>query len=98
METTSLVIAIFDQGVEPDVMSVLPEMGIKYFTKFGDVEGSGETGRREGTPIWPGLNTVLLIVMPSEQVDPLIERLHAVRDSFPLTPGMKFIIAPVRMV
>ena len=95
---TSLMIAICDQGVEPDVMPVLEAFGIKHYTKISDVSGVGETGRREGNAVWPGQNTVLLMAMPSEKVDPLIERLHAVRDSYPLTPGMRFIVVPARLV
>ena len=94
---TRLVIIILDQGVESDVMAVMAEMGLEHFTKFDNVSGAGETGRREGDPVWPGLNTVLF-VMPVSQVEPLVDRCHAVRDSYPITPGMKFIILPAQML
>jgi hypothetical protein len=97
-EATRLVIAIFDQGVEADVMEALDALGLRHFTKISNVAGRGETGPREGTPIWPGLNTVLLLVMPAERVQPLVDRLHAIRDSFPITPGMKFIVVPAEML
>lgn len=96
--TTSLVILVIDQGVEPDVMQVLEQAGLNHFTRFSDVAGAGETGRREGNPIWPGLNTVLFIVMDNEQIPPLVERLHAIRDSYPITPGMRFIVVPAQMI
>ena len=92
--TTSLVILIVDSGVEMDVMEVLEEMGLDHFTRFSDIAGSGETGRREGDPIWPGLNTVLLLLMDNEKIQPLVDRCHAIRDTYPITPGMKFIVAP----
>jgi hypothetical protein len=87
-----------DQGVEPDVMQTLEEMGLEHFTRFTDVAGAGDTGRREGNPVWPGFNTVLFIVMEDQRIQPLIERLHAVRDSYPIRPGMQFIIVPARMI
>ena len=96
--TTSLVILIVDQGVEPDVMQALAEMGLNHFTKFSDISGAGETGRREGDPVWPGLNTVLLLVMENEKIQPLVDRCHAIRDSYPITPGMKFIVVPAQMI
>ena len=98
MADTKLVIAAFDQGTEPDVMEVLADMGIHHYTHLQDVSGSGETGRREGNPVWPGLNTMLFIVMPSDQVQPMIERLHAVRDSYPVTPGMRFIVTEAEII
>ena len=100
METTEskLVLIIIDQGVEMDVMEAMGEMGLAHFTRLSDVSGSGETGRREGDPIWPGLNTVLMIYMRADQVQPLIERCHAMRDSYPITPGMKFFVLAAEMV
>lgn len=95
---TSLVILVVDQGVELDALEVLADLGLDHFTKFSDVAGAGTTGRREGNPIWPGLNTVLFIVMDNEQIPPLVERLHAIRDSYPITPGMRFIVVPAQMI
>jgi hypothetical protein len=95
---TSLVILIVDQGVEPDVMEALEANGLDHFTRFSDVSGAGETGRREGNPIWPGLNTVLYIVMENERIQPLVDQLHAIRATYPITPGMKFIVVPAQMI
>ena len=94
---TSLVIAIFEQGVEPDVMPVLQELGVEHYTRIGQVGGVGLTGPRHGTAIWPGMNTLLMIALPTAQVEPLIARLHEVRDSFLVTPGMRFIVTPAQL-
>ena len=53
---------------------------------------------KQGTAIWPGLNTVLMIYMPAEQVAPLVEKLHEVRDSFTVTPGMKVFVVDAEMM
>ncbi|MGQ9730592.1 MAG: PG0541 family transporter-associated protein [Candidatus Zipacnadales bacterium] len=87
------VIAIFDSGVLPDVMRVLEEQGIRQWTRIGDVKGAGERTIREGSSVWPGLNEILLLVLPPEKVEPFIAGCHAVRDRFPLKPGMKFIVS-----
>ena len=89
---TKLVFIVFDQGVEPDVMEILQRVGLSHYTSWGDCVGSGETGTRQGTPIWPGLNTAVMIAMPEERVEPLREALHAMRATFPITPGLKIII------
>lgn len=95
METqanTKLVHIVCDQGVEPDVMEVLAQHGHNHFTSWTDCRGSGETGVRDGTPVWPGLNTVVLVVMDAAAVQPLVEDLHKMRDTFPMTPGLKVIV------
>jgi len=88
-----LVIAVFDAGVLPDIMRVLEELGIRQWTRLADAKGAGERNVREGNPIWPGLNDILLLVIHPDQVQPLIDRCHQVRDTFPLKPGMKFIVS-----
>ena len=98
MEVSKLAFLVFDQGVEPDVMAVLEEMKIQHHTRWTDAFGSGETGIKQGTPIWPGLNTVLMVYMPAEQVEPLVEKLHEVRDSFHATPGMKVFVMDAAMM
>jgi hypothetical protein len=84
-----LLFIIIDQAIEPDVLAVLKQRGVEHWTSWTDVHGSGRTGRKEGNPIWPGLNTVYLVALPPEDVEPLVQSLHAMRDKFPLTPGMR---------
>lgn len=93
-----LVILVAEEGVDQDVMEVMAEMGLNHYTKLTDVVGSGETGRRDGDAIWPGLNTVLMIYMPADQVQPLVDRCHEVRATYPITPGMKFFILTAEML
>jgi hypothetical protein len=95
---TKLVFIICDQGVEPDVMEILQTQGLGHYTRWTDCQGSGETGRREGSPIWPGLNTVLMVVMAEDGIEPLRAALHQVRDSFPITPGLKLIVTDAVML
>ena len=87
------VTVIFESGVLLDIMRVLEEQGIRRWTRLSDAKGAGERNVHEGTAVWPRHNEVLLLVMPEEAVRPLIDRCHEVRDSFPLKPGMKFIVS-----
>jgi hypothetical protein len=88
-----LVIAVFDSGVLPDIMRVLENLGIRQWTRLSDAKGAGQRNVHEGNPIWPGLNDILLLVLPPEAVQPLIAACHEVRDRFPLKPGMRFIVS-----
>jgi hypothetical protein len=91
-EATKLVLIVCEQGVEPDVMGALRSVGVSHYTRWTDCTGSGETGTREGTAIWPGLNSVVMVVMDAALVAPLHARLREVCDSFPVTPGLKMIV------
>lgn len=97
MGVNKLAMIILDTGAEPDVMQALEELGIEHHTRFADVSGHGETGRKEGTAIFPGLNTVLLVAVPGEKVEPMLKALHEVRDSFIVTPGLKIIVTDCEM-
>lgn len=91
-ENSKLVFIICDQSVEPDVMDALQQHGLGHHTMWGDCQGAGTTGIRQGNPIWPGLNTVVMVVMEEGRIEPLRRDLHALRDTFAVTPGLKMII------
>ena len=93
MERTKLVFIIYEEGIRPDVMELLEKQGIPYYTRWTENEGVGETGPKHGDPIWPGLNDVMMIAVAESAVEPLIKAMHALRDSYPVTPGMRFIIS-----
>lgn len=95
---TKLAFIVCDQGVEPDVLGALDELGLPHYTRWTDCSGSGETGVREGSAIWPGLNSVIMVLMPAAKVDKLAERLHVIRDSFTVTPGLKIMVADAVML
>jgi hypothetical protein len=92
MEQRKLVIMVFEDGLRPDMEEVLVEQGIEHYTLWSGAEGSGVTGTKQGTPIWPGLNEVMLIALPQEKVQPLIRRATEVRDSFPVKLGLRFMV------
>jgi hypothetical protein len=83
---------VVDTGMEAEVLEILQDQGLTHYTKWEDCKGSGETGIREGNPIWPGLNSVFMVVMKPGQVEPLRAMLHARRDTFTVTPGLKLIV------
>jgi len=87
-----LAFVIFESGADSEVMAALEELELEHYTLFEQTKGAGETGRKEGSAIFPGINTMLLIAMPEDRVEPLVRRLHEIRDSFMVTPGMKVIV------
>lgn len=97
MQADKLAIIVMESSAEPDVVAALDKLEIVHHTRFADVSGEGETGRKDGSPIFPGLNTMLMVVIPSEKVQPMVEALHEVRDSFIVTPGLKIIVTDCMM-
>ncbi len=97
MQADKLALIIVESSAEPDVMAALEELDLKNYTRFADVPGHGETGRRDGSPIFPGLNTLLMLAIPGDKVEPMVTSLHGVRDSFIVTPGMKIIVTDCQM-
>lgn len=92
MPVDKLAFIIVESSAEPDVIAALEALDIVHYTRFADVAGHGETGRKDGTAIFPGLNTVIMAAIAAERVSPMVEALHRVRDSFLVTPGLKIIV------
>src|SRR5690554_5119355 len=91
-ECNKLVWIIAESGVETELMDLLDELELVHYTLFEQIEGSGETGHKAGDAIFPGINMVIMIAMPAALVEPLVTRLHEIRDSFIIQPGMKVIV------
>lgn len=63
-----LLFIICEASVDERVMEMLERMGAAGYTRFTGAIGHGKNGRREGTAVWPGLNTLLLVGVPEEIV------------------------------
>ena len=91
-ERSKLVWIIAESGTEEPVMELLAELGLEHYTRFQQIEGSGETGHKQGNAIFPGINMVIMIAMDEDLVEPLVMRLHEIRDAFIVRPGMRVIV------
>ena len=91
-DCNKLVFVIVETGAETETLEVLDRLDLDHYTRFEQIKGEGETGRKDGDAVFPGINTVLMIAMPEDRIPPLVEALHAVRDGFIITPGMKIIV------
>ena len=93
-----MVMLIIEEGIREDVEKIMKKQGIDHWTVWARIEGRGETGPKHGDPIWPGLNEVFMIAMEEEKLEHLVVKLHALRDSLPITPGMRVIIMDAQMI
>ncbi|GIV16735.1 MAG: hypothetical protein KatS3mg022_2170 [Armatimonadota bacterium] len=80
MAEMRMVLIVCDAGVTARVTEILCEAGAPGYTVLHDATGKGESGPRENTPIWPGLNSVILCAVPADCVPRIREGLDALRE------------------
>ncbi|MFH0838660.1 MAG: PG0541 family transporter-associated protein [Candidatus Omnitrophota bacterium] len=68
-----MVMVVYNEAVESEVMEVLEHCGLKNYTKITGVYGRGTTsGTHLGNDIWPGQNTLLYIACDEKQAKQLL--------------------------
>jgi hypothetical protein len=91
-DCNKLVYIISETGTDRQVRELLDALELEDYTLFEQIKGSGETGRKDGDAIFPGINNVIMIAMDEERIPELVHGLHEIRDSFIIQPGMKVIV------
>lgn len=90
-----MVLVIYDAGIDEDLRGVLDEAQIDEYTKMVGATGTGRTGHRFGTPIWPGTNNLLWIALPDARVATLVMQLDALKKSYVKPPALQVFVFPV---
>jgi len=72
-----LVLLAFNVIHDDAIRAILVRLRVPGFTEVPRVFGSGESGKRFGTHAFPGHNTMLLAVLPDDQVEPLLAEIAA---------------------
>src|SRR5438876_38305 len=78
-----LLFIICESTIEARVIEMLGRVGAPGYTKFTGASGSGKHGLREGSAVWPGLNSLILACVPESLVSDIhqgIDRLQADRN------------------
>lgn len=73
---------VFRSSMTNDLEDVMRESGISAYTLIDNATGKGETGNVVGSFFYPGRNSVIVAVLPDDQVDKPISALktfHAER-------------------
>lgn len=73
---------VFRSSMSDDLQVVLHDSGISAYTLINNAEGKGITGNVIGSFFYPGTNSVIFAMLPSDQVDRTISALktfHAER-------------------
>ena len=59
--------------------------------------GSGGTGHKLNTPVFPGINNILLLLLPEAAVRTVTDSLYRLQASYRLKPGMTLILQDVQI-
>ncbi|MER3474083.1 MAG: hypothetical protein C4335_08625 [Armatimonadota bacterium] len=80
MTEMQMVLIVCDSGVTARITEILTEAGAPGYTVLYDATGKGESGPRENTPIWPGLNSVILCAVSADRVPAIRKGLDTLRE------------------
>jgi hypothetical protein len=82
-------------GSNPQRISrLIDEHGVGGYMEFGQVHGSGSTGKREGTRAWPGESTLFVSVAPEERADGLLATLRGEVGRLPAGERLHVAVLP----
>ncbi|MCK5879985.1 MAG: hypothetical protein KAH24_09395 [Holophagae bacterium] len=90
-----MLIVVYNDILDNAVREFLDEMDVSGFTELDGVKGKGhQTGYHLGTPVYPDLNNMLLIIEDDEKLNELVKRLKSMNEEFP-EEGLKMFTVPV---
>jgi nitrogen regulatory protein PII len=75
-----ILMVVFRNSMEDDVLSLLRSSGVDAFTDLPKVFGVGEAGSAFSSFEWPGSNAMILAALQDEEVEPVVDALRAFRD------------------
>jgi len=88
----------YNQAIGEEVDECLKKCNIKSYTKIPLVHGVGQhSGPHLGTHIWPGVNSLLMIVCTEEIKERLLEEVRRLKRTFE-REGIKAFVVPVEEI
>ncbi len=75
-----MLIIVFRDSLEEEMLRLLKELGVKSFTMLSKVAGAGDTGSVFHSYDWPVTNTMVLTALSEDQLGVVVTGLHAFRD------------------
>jgi len=91
-----MVMAVYNIGVDEEVMEAMDEMGVTCFTKMPRVVGKGRTtGPRLDDAVWPGANTLALFVLPDGRAQEVMKAFGHLRATIGRKAGVKAFLLNV---
>ena len=93
-----MVMIIYNEAIDEEVMAAIASCGITSFTKWQRVLGKGELSAAHlGSTIWPGVNNVCVSVADDNKVSPILAQVKKLRSTLG-REGIKAFVLPVEEV
>lgn len=86
-----MVMMIVDAEHAVDIERLFDECDVPGYTKISDIHGKGSTGKKSGNRAFPGASNLYFTALEEHCVQPLHDRLEALRDARP-EEGLKAFI------
>lgn len=83
----------YNTALETDVLELLETLGVKAYTRWDDVKGSGNSGPHLSDEVWPAVNALYLFVASAVLEPKLAAEVKRLRARYP-HEGIKCIVQP----
>jgi len=93
-----LAVVIYEAGIDDSMMDLLRRLGLPGWTKLEGATGFGHKGPREGSPIWPGTNHVLFLVLDEPTLLAFLDALELLKGEYLRPPAVFAFVVPVEAV
>jgi len=76
-----MVLVIYNEAIDYEVMQALKEVGLKNYTKINGILGRGDaSGPHLGDDIWPGRNNILFVGCNEKESKELLIKIRVLRE------------------
>ena len=95
MPSMNMVMIVYNEAAEGEVMDVLKGCGLENYTKLLGVYGKGaSSGTHLGNDVWPGRNNLMYIACPQEKAKNLLTCIRGLRRKIG-RDGVKAFVLPL---
>jgi nitrogen regulatory protein PII len=93
-----MVMVVYNEAIDNEVMSALESCGIESFTKWQRVLGKGKLSLPHlDSTVWPGVNNICMAVVDDKLASPILAQIRTLRRTLG-KEGVKAFIMPVEEV
>ena len=90
-----MILIVYNEAIDEEVMSSLETCGIESFTKWQKVLGKGKLSEPHlGSSVWPGVNNVCMVVIDENKVPALLVQVRNLRKTLG-KEGIKAFVLPI---
>jgi nitrogen regulatory protein PII len=75
-----MLMVVFRDSLQDEILALLKGCDVKAYTLVQNVAGAGEAGTALGSFASPGVNSMVLVVLPEDQANRSVEALKVYRD------------------